>query len=106
MILDPIFYEAAKRKGITQRRVSFKGSVQAVRQWAPQLSQINISRDQRLGLMASLYQAIADYVVPERPGRREPRCVKRKPKQYQFLRSPRHEMKEIPHKSKYRANAA
>ena len=101
-----LMYEAAKRKGIPQRRVSFKGSVQAVRQWAPQLSQINISRDQRLDLMASLYQAIADYIVPERPGRREPRCVKRKPKQYQFLRSPRHEMKEIPHKSKYRGKAA
>jgi len=98
--------EAAKRKGITQHRVSFKGSVQAIRQWAPHLNQINISRDQQLQLKDALYQAIADYVVPERPGRREPRCIKRRPKPYQFLTQPRDKIIELRHRGKYHAKRA
>lgn len=101
-----LMYEAVKRKGVAECRVSFKGSVQAIRQWAPHLDQIKISREQQLRLMMALYHSIADYIVPLRPGRREPRCVKRRPKQYQLLTKPRHEMIETPHRGRYRAEAA
>lgn len=50
---------------------------------------------------ARLSSGIGD-PVPERPGRREPRAVKRRPKPYQLLNRPRHLMKELQHPSKYR----
>ena len=40
--------EAAKGKDVRVRRMSFKGSVQALRQWEPHLNQANISRQARL----------------------------------------------------------
>ena len=47
-----LMIESIKRKGATECRVSFKGSVQAIRQWEPLLNQITISRNQQLTLMA------------------------------------------------------
>ena len=41
-------------------------------------------------------------LVPLRPGRREPRAVKRRPKPYPLLNKPRHKYKETPHRSRYR----
>lgn len=101
-----LMIEAVKRKGVADCRVSFKGSIQAIRQWEPRLHQLKISQEQQLQLLAALYDAITDYKVPERPGRREPRCRKRRPKTYQLLTKPRHEMVEIQHRSSYRAKRA
>ena len=53
-------------------------------------------------LVAQLPEVMARDEVPDRPGRREPRAVKRRPKPYQLLNRPRHLMKELPHRSKYR----
>jgi hypothetical protein len=101
-----LIVESMKRKGMTERRVSFKGSVQAIRQWEPHLIQINSNRDQQIGFLAALYDSIANCIVPERLGRREPRCVKRRPKPYQLLTKPRNEMIETQHRGKYHAKAA
>jgi hypothetical protein len=98
--------EAAKEKDVRVRRMSFKGSVQALRQWEPHLNQAKISRQERHQLIGHLYESIAGKRVPERPGRSEPRAVKRRPKPYQLLTAPRHEMKEIPHRGKGRAKCA
>lgn len=54
-------------------------------------------------LIQLLYESIAGKIIPFRPGRREPRAVKRRPKKYQLLTAHRHEMIEIKHKSKYTA---
>ncbi len=98
--------EAAAGRDVRVRRISFKGCVQALRQWEPHLNQAKISRYEQLRLVQLLYNSIADNIVPERPGRSEPRAVKRRPKQYQLLNRPRHEMNEIKHRSKYRATSA
>ncbi len=58
------------------------------------------------GSAGESFDAIAENEVPNRPGRQEPRCVKRRPKPFQFLTKKRHEMKEIPHRSTYRAKQA
>jgi len=55
--------------------------------------------------MGRLLELIASDQVPERPGRREPHAVKRRPKPYQKLNRPRHRMKEMLHRSKYRKNS-
>lgn len=93
--------EAAKGTATKTRRISFKASMQALRQWQPYLNQANISQQEQRHLIQLLYTSIAESIVVERPGRSEPRAVKRRPKNHQLLNKPRHEMKPIPHRSKY-----
>ena len=56
--------------------------------------------------MGLLREAIAARQIMARPGRREPRCLKRRPKPFALLSAPRQQMIEIPHRSRYRANLA
>ena len=49
-------------------------------------------------------QLIAKDKVPERPGRREPRALKRRPKPFPLLNRPRHKMIELPHRGQYPKN--
>jgi len=99
-----LMLEAAEAKGVTLRRISFKGSVQALRQWEPHLNQEKMNRKDRIRLLQLLTDSIAANIAPDRPGRSEPRAVKRRPKNYQRLNKPRHEIKVIPHRSKYQAD--
>jgi len=101
-----LMFEASEKKQILVRRVSFKGSIQALRQWEPHINNIKTNRKEQMQLLKRLYDSIANNIIPERPGRSEPRCVKRRPKPYQLLTAPRHEMKEIKHRSRHRAKAA
>lgn len=97
---------AATRSGGRVSRISFKGSVQALRQWEPHLIQAKISTKEQQRLLGLLYDSIADCKVPERPGRSEPRAVKRRPKPFQSLSAPRHEMVVEEHRGKRGAKAA
>ncbi len=98
--------EAAKEADISFRAVSFKGSLQALRNWEPHLNQGKLTRIERSRLIADLYEAMTDTPKRQRPGRSEPRCRKRRPKNYELMTRPRHEMKETPHRNKYRAEIA
>lgn len=100
-----LMVEAAAEVGQAPRRLSFKGSIQALRQWEPQFSQTSDPQEQRR-LLGALRSSIAGHLVPPRPGRQEPRCVKRRPKPFALLTAPRHLMAEIPHRGRYHANAA
>jgi hypothetical protein len=95
--------DAATLHDAPMDRLSFKGTVDSVRQFAVAIAQAG-SRKRQNQLMARLLEIIAQDQVPERPGRREPRAVKRRPKPYQKLNRPRHLMKEMQHRSKYRKN--
>ena len=101
-----LMYEAAEEHGVDVSRLSFKGSLQALRQWEPHLNQAKISKREQFRILSALYDAIAENEVPLRPGRSEPHCVKRRPKPYQLLTVARHKMKETLHRSKYRAKEA
>jgi len=101
-----LMLEAAQEKGHNVREVSFKGSIQALRQWEPHLNQGYINKQKRHRLMQLLYESIAGKIVANRTGRAEPRAVKRRPKNYQLLTVPRHEMVEIKHRNRYRAKEA
>ncbi len=98
--------EAAQKMDRKVREVSFKGSVQALRNWEPHLNQAKISGVERNRLIGDLYQAMTNTPIMQRPGRSEPRCRKRRSKNYQLMTSPRHEMKEIQHRNRYHAEAA
>ncbi len=101
-----LMQQAARQRQAEQRNISFKAAVQAFRQWQPLLNDATLEPSQRRRFMALLIDAIADKSLLQRPGRREPRRVKRRPKPYALLTAPRHQMQDIPHRSRYRAQTA
>lgn len=98
--------QAAQEQNLPLRRISFKGSIQALRHWETHLNQAKNNYPEQVRLRQQLIDSIAGYVTPHRPGRQEPRARKRRPKNFQLLTVPRHEMKDIPHRSSYRVEAA
>jgi len=83
---------------------SFKGTLDRLNQWLPILLSTT-SASTRKRLVEDLVELIAEDQVPHRPYRREPRAVKRRPKPHQLLNRPRHQMTEIPHRSRYKKPA-
>ncbi|MCH9826982.1 MAG: hypothetical protein K0U79_04445 [Gammaproteobacteria bacterium] len=77
--------DAAQDTGVTPRCISFKASTQALRQWEPQLCREGLAARDARRLIASPHRAMADAALPDRSGRREPRCIKRYPKPYALL---------------------
>jgi hypothetical protein len=100
-----LMLKAADKANVPVRMISFKASVQTLRQWEP-LLKADMSEQEQARLLSLLCDSIAASVIRPRPGRREPRCKKRRPKNYQRLTKPRHEMQETPHRSRYRAEGA
>ena len=80
--------------------LSFKGTVDSVRQFAVALAQAR-SRRKQTQLWEKLLEVIARDRLPQRFGRSEPRAVKRRPKPYPLLNRPRKLFKEIPHRNRY-----
>ena len=84
-------------------RLSFKGTVDSTRQFSAALAQARSGRRQKQ-LIRNLLQAIAADPVPYRPGRREPRAVKRRPNPCAYLTKPRHKFKDSQHRNRYWKN--
>ena len=97
-----LMLKAADKADVPVRMISFKASVQTLRQWEPLLKP-EMSAAEQTRLLSLLCDSIAASVIYSRPGRREPRCTKRRPKNYQRMTKPRQEMQETPHRSKSRA---
>ena len=97
---------AAKERNVSQRRISFKASVQALRQREPILNRKRLEVRERRRLMVLLREAIAATIVLSRPVRREPSCLKRRKKNFPLITSPRHEMREVPYRGAKRAKKA
>lgn len=102
-LIRALMVEAGVIHDVPMERLSFKGTMDAARQFSIAIGQAR-SRKQQKQLIAHLLEIIARDQVPDRPGRREPRAVKRRPKPYQRLNRPRHLMQELQHRSKYRKN--
>lgn len=99
-----LMLEAARRHGVPLERVSFAGSLATARRYGEALLQARAKR-QRQQLMNELFAVLAADLVPDRPGRREPRAVKRRPKPYPRLMNNRHRWLEIPHQNRYYKNS-
>ena len=56
---------------------------------------------QRRRLWADRLRILAGDLVPDRPGRTEPRAVKRRPKTFPRLTQPRRKYKDVPHRNRY-----
>ncbi len=99
-----LMLEAARRHGVPLERVSFAGTLAVARRFSEALLQAK-SKARRSQLREELFRILADDLVPDRPGRREPRAVKRRPKPYPRLMCHRHKFKEIQHQNRYYANS-
>ena len=100
-LLRALIIQAATAHAVPFERISFKGTVDTVRQWAPLLSYSHLTQRQSRHVYELLLSYLVKDIVPHRPNRLEPRARKRRPKQYPLLTKPRHLFKEIPHRKKY-----
>lgn len=99
-VVRRLMCEAARRGRVRLDRVSFAGALAAARRYGEALLQAR-SRRQRRELLADMYRVLASDLVPDRPGRREPRARKRRPKPYPLLTCHRSRFREIPHQNRY-----
>lgn len=81
--------QSALTAGIRPREISFKHCLQLWCTWSQQMNTLNESQWQ------TLYLLMAQQQVGKRPGRIEPRAVKRRPKAYPLLMLPRPQAREI-----------
>ena len=96
--------QAATQHPVALDRISFKGSLDALRQFS-QAAACARSQKKRRQLWAELLATLAADLVPERPCRREPRAVKRKKNKYPRLNAPRRKFRDHPKRSVRRRNA-
>jgi hypothetical protein len=99
-----LMLEAARRYSVPLERVSFAGSLAAARRFSEALLQARCT-SARQKLREELFRVLASDLVPDRPGRREPRAVKRRPKPYPRLMCHRRRFREIQHQNRYYANS-
>ena len=95
-----VMAEAVARYHVPLERISFKGSLDALRQYSAAMAQAR-SQKLRRQLWEDLLLNLARDLVPLRPNRREPRAVKHRPKAYPLLNQPRRRFIEISHRSRY-----
>jgi hypothetical protein len=95
-----VMAEAVAQYSVDLERISFKGTVDALRQYSAAIAQAR-NRKMRRQLWEDLLLNLVRDLVPRRPNRQEPRAVKRRPKPYPLLNQPRRRFVEISHRSKY-----
>src|SRR5215469_2865273 len=93
-LLRTVMAQAAARKGVAPRTISFTGAMQTLEAFQPLLD-FGAAPDAagRLRLCHDLLDAIATHRVGDRPNRYEPRVKKRRRNHYGWLTKPRAEMK-------------
>jgi hypothetical protein len=99
-----VMAQAARAQTVALDRISFKGSLDAVRQFTQAMAQARGKR-QREQLWEELLRSLVADLVPDRPGRREPRAVKRKHNKYPRLSRPRRQFRDRPKRDSRRTKA-
>ena len=97
--------EAAHSEGLDLRGLSFKGALQAIVGHSPRWLRRQRQVRKSVELWEEMIEVIATRRLVPRPGRSEPHALKRRPKPFSFLTSPRSEYTEIPHRGKRRKAA-
>ena len=96
-----VMLEASVSCHVPLYRLSFKGSLDTIEVFSQSLAQVPRShRCKRSAIYREMLSTIADDLVPRRPGRREPRCLKRRQKAYPRMTKPRRLMKDDPKPSR------
>ena len=92
-LIRALMWQAAEKHGRPLHRISFAGTVEHLNALAPYLWLYAGTRHYA-ALHALLLQWIARDRLPSRPGRIEPRAVKRRPKEYDLLNKPRQQLRQ------------
>ena len=92
-LLRWVMTQAAREHQVDLYRISFTGAMAALRHFATAMAQAKTAKIRR-EIWADLLRTLADDLVPERPGRREPRAVKKRPKPHPRLNKPRRQFRE------------
>lgn len=95
-----VMQKAALAHNTDINRLSFKGCLDTVRQFANVSTGAEDKPRTIDALVDEMLLAIAKDTNPLRPGRSEPRAVKRRPKNFHFLTKPRHQMGNLPHRNR------
>ena len=94
-LIRRIMLQSAWQQGAPLDQLSFKGTLDTVRHWQHTLAATRSARARDDALTSMLALCAAD-LLPLRPGRSEPRVLKRRPKPYQYLTRPRPQMRVSP----------
>lgn len=104
-LVRKVIAQAALTGGLSPRQVSFAGAVQTLEAFRWLL--MGRRGEAGAAVCAAVLLAIGTHQVGDRPGRTEPRRVKRRPKQYGRLTKPRAEARaELLHKGAGQAERA
>ena len=87
-LIRRIMLQSAWQEGAPLDQISFKGTLDTVRHWQHTIAAQRGAGARDRALEAMLILCAAD-LLPLRPGRSEPRALKRRPKPYQHLTRPR-----------------
>lgn len=108
LLLHMIAYNLVRavvaRSGVDAAEASYKGTLDRIGAWQDVVMSAPGGKASAR-LVGELLATVAEDTVRPRPGRREPRQVKRRPKPYDKLNKPRREAREIPHRNNYRKAA-
>jgi hypothetical protein len=86
-LIRALMAQAGQRHGVDPLRLSFKGALQHLNSFLPLLA--HAGKLQHPHLYNTLLTLVAQERLPDRPGRVEPRAVKRRPKWTTWLQQPR-----------------
>ena len=90
-LVRSIIWQAATSRSVSLRRISVTGTIQHILS----VRDITVWGHHDLGdfLYARLLDLVAGQTVPYRPGRVEPRVVKRRPKPHKLMTRPRNQLR-------------
>jgi hypothetical protein len=91
-LIRALMQDIAHSYQVSSQRLSFKGTVDALRHWRGLFENAKGHVRTTRKLRRLFYQSIATDQLLDRPNRSEPRAVKRRPKNFRLLTKPRHEM--------------
>jgi hypothetical protein len=92
-LIRTVMAQAAQRHARAPRQISFKGAMQTLLAFAPQV--LAARPEQVPDLVGRILKAIAAHRVGDRPDRYEPRARKRRYDNFKHLLRPRHEAKAL-----------
>ena len=92
-----LMQEAASIWQVPLPQISFQGAVDGSRHFGEALLRAHTEKKRR-ALLSDLLRILAADTVPQRPGRVEPRALKRRGKPFPKLNCPRRQFREVPHR--------
>lgn len=104
-LIKTLQIEAAQSGSVLVTEIGFKGTLDVIGEFRSGFHGLQNRPRLLIRRMLLVSQRLVERLVIPRPGRREPRAVKRRPKPHQYLTSHRSVFRELLHRSHYRVAA-